>query len=233
VLRVGEITDYPHAVNGLQLENSGRVTKVAAAVDACETVIAEAVSTGVDLLVVHHGLFWSGLGPVRGAFHRKLKLAMENDLAIYSVHLPLDVHPRLGNNVLLARALGIRKTQAFLDLGVQAAGDWALATLIEKVERAVQAPVHFAPGGPDRVRRLGIITGGAGGEVARAAAAGVDTFLTGEGAHWTFPLAEELGVNLIYAGHYATETFGVKALGEELRRKFRLPWAFLDHPTGL
>lgn len=233
VLRVGDIRDYPNAVNGLQLENSGRVTKVAAAVDACEAVIEQAVSSGVDLLVVHHGLFWSGLGPVRGAFHRKLKLAMENDLAIYSAHLPLDVHPRLGNNVLLARALGIRKTEAFLEIGVQARGNWVLGALIETIERAVLTPVHFAPGGPDRVRRLGIITGGAGGEIAKAAEAGVDTFLTGEGAHWTFPLAEELGVNLIYAGHYATETFGVKALGEELRRKFRLPWDFLDHPTGL
>lgn len=233
LLRVGDVKDYPNAVNGLQVENSGRVTRVAVAVDACEAVLQEAVAADADLLIVHHGLFWSGLGPVTGPAYRKLRLAMENDLAIYSAHLPLDVHPRLGNNALLARALGIRKTEVFLEIGLQARGNWALGALIETIERAVSAPVHFAPGGPDRVRRLGIITGGAGGEIARAAAAGVDTFLTGEGAHWTFPLAEELGVNLIYAGHYATETFGVKALGEELQRKFGLPWDFLDHPTGL
>lgn len=233
LLRVGEVKDYPNAVNGLQVENSGRATRVAVAVDACESVLEQAVAVGADLLIVHHGLFWSGLGPVTGPAYRKLRLALENDLAIYSVHLPLDVHPRLGNNVLLARALGLRKTAGFLDIGVQATGNWALEVLIEKLERAVSAPVHFAPGGPERVRRLGIITGGAGGEIARAAAAGVDTFVTGEGAHWTFPMAEELGVNLIYAGHYATETFGVKALGGELLRKFGLPWEFLDHPTGL
>lgn len=233
LLRVGEVKDYPNAVNGLQVESSGRVTRVAVAVDASESVLKQAVAVGADLLIVHHGLFWSGLAPVTGPAYRKLHLAMNNDLAIYSVHLPLDVHPRLGNNVLLARALGLRKTAGFLDIGVQATGNWALEVLIEKLERAVSAPVHFAPGGPERVRRLGIITGGAGGEIARAAAAGVDTFVTGEGAHWTFPMAEELGVNLIYAGHYATETFGVKALGGELLRKFGLPWEFLDHPTGL
>jgi dinuclear metal center YbgI/SA1388 family protein len=171
--------------------------------------------------------------PVSGAAYRKLKLAMDGDLAVYSAHLPLDVHGRVGNNVLLARALGIRKTVPFLAVGVQATGDWKRGVLMEKVRQAVGSPVHFAPGGPQRVRRVGIVTGGAGGEIARAAAAGVDTFVTGEGPHWSFTMAEELGVNLIYAGHYATETFGVKALGEELKRKFRLPWEFLDHPTGL
>jgi putative NIF3 family GTP cyclohydrolase 1 type 2 len=109
----------------------------------------------------------------------------------------------------------------------------ALGDLIDRVEAVVQAPVNFAPGKSERVRQLGIVTGGAGGEIAKAAAAGVDTFLTGEGSHWTFTAAEELGVNLIYAGHYATETFGVKALGAELARKFKLPWAFIDHPSGL
>jgi dinuclear metal center YbgI/SA1388 family protein len=232
-LRTGEIEDYPNAHNGLQLENGGGVSRVACAVDASEAVIDAACDAGADLLVVHHGMLWGGAQRIEGALFRKLKRAMDAGLAIYSSHLPLDVHPRLGNNVLLARALGIRKTEPFLEIGVQARGSWALGALIERLEQAVRAPVHLAPGGPERVRRLGIVTGGAGGEIAKAAAEGVDTFLTGEGSHWTFTAAEELGVNLVYAGHYATETFGVKALGAELERKFKLPWVFIDHPSGL
>ncbi len=232
-LRTAEVKDYPNAHNGLQLENGGEVTQVACAVDACEAAIDAACEAGADLLIVHHGMLWNGAQRVEGAAYRKLKRAMDAGLAIYSSHLPLDLHPRLGNNALLARALGIRKTEPFLEIGVRASVDLSLADLVDRVERAVQAPVHLASGGPDCVRKLGIVTGGAGGEVAKAAAEGVDTFLTGEGAHWTFTAAEELRVNLIYAGHYATETFGVKALGAELERKFGLPWAFVDHPSGL
>jgi dinuclear metal center YbgI/SA1388 family protein len=231
-LRTAEIKDYPNAHNGLQLENGGDVTRVACAVDACEAVIDAAVDAGADLLIVHHGMLWDGARRIEGSFHRKLRRAMTADLAIYSSHLPLDVHPKLGNNALLARALGLKKTTPFLEVGVQAAVNVSLAVLIDRIEAVVQAPIHLAPGGPDRVRRLGICSGGAGGEVAKAVAEGVDTFLTGEGSHATYIAAEELGVNLIYAGHYATETFGVKALGAELERRFRLPWAFLDHPTG-
>lgn len=232
-LRTAEVQDHPHAHNGLQLENAGEVTRVACAVDACEAVIEAAGAVGADLLVVHHGMMWQGAQRIEGAVYRKLRRAMEAGLAIYSSHLPLDLHPRLGNNARLAQTLGLGKTAPFLGIGVRANVNLALAGLLERVEQAVRAPVHLAPGGPERVRRLGIVTGGAGGEIAKAAAEGVDTFLTGEGSHWTFAAAEELGVNLIYAGHYATETFGVQALGAELARKFELPWGFIDHPSGL
>lgn len=232
-LRTAEVKDYPGAHNGLQLENAGEVTRVACAVDACEAVISAAAEAGADLLIVHHGLLWGGAQRIEGGFYRKLERAIRAGLAIYSSHLPLDLHPRLGNNVLLAKALGIRKTAPFLEVGVRAAVNLPLATLIDRVEAATQTPVHLAPGGPAQVRKLGIVSGGAGGEIAKAAAEGVDTFLTGEGSHWTFTAAEEFGVNLLYAGHYATETFGVKALGAELEKKFGLPWAFIDHPTGL
>lgn len=239
-LRVAEVPDYPGALNGLQLANrSGRVTRVAVAVDACESVIVEAVRAGADLLIVHHGLFWSGAQRIEGAVFRKLQAAMDGGLAIYSSHIPLDVHPVLGNNARLAAALGLRKTRRFfpwkgIQLGLEATLNIGRAALVEKVRAAVGGGVHVCPGGPERVRRLGIITGGAGAEVAAAAAAGVDTFLTGEGPHWSYTLAEELGVNVVYAGHYATETFGVRAMGGWLERKFGLPPAgFIDHPTGL
>jgi dinuclear metal center YbgI/SA1388 family protein len=237
-LKISEIPDYSGAVNGLQLENGGTVTKVAAAVDASLPVVEAAVAVGADLLVVHHGMFWQGTQPLTRAFYRKIKAAMDGGLAIYSAHLPLDVHPELGNNALLARKLGLDIRGEFLGwkgihLGVlcQVGGsrDWLRARL----EGVVNGPVHLCPGGPEEVRVAGICTGGAGAQIAEAAAAGVDTFITGEGPHWSYPLAEELGVNLLYAGHYATETFGVRALADLLQRKFGVEREFIDRPTGL
>jgi dinuclear metal center YbgI/SA1388 family protein len=238
LLRRAEIADWPQALNGLQVENSGRVTRIAAAVDASETTIGMAARAGCDLLIVHHGLFWQGAQPVVGPWRRKLATAFAADLAVYSAHLPLDLHPAVGNNALLCKALALRGARPFLEIkgapaGLRAAADLPLTTLLRRLEAAVGGPVQFCAGGPARCRQIGVITGGAGTEVARAAAEGIDTFITGEGPHWTFPLAEELGVNLLYAGHYATETFGVKALASRAARRFRLPWAFLDSPTGL
>jgi dinuclear metal center YbgI/SA1388 family protein len=238
-LRIGEIADYPGALNGLQLENHGTVRKIVAAVDASLPVIEKACQAGRDaLLLVHHGMFWQGAQPVRGAFYRKLKSAMDHGLAVYSAHLPLDVHPRWGNNILLAQALGMENPQPFLDwkgLPVGLKGGWrgTRAELAARLEQAVAGPVHICPGGGGELATIGICTGGAGGEVARAAAAGIDAFVTGEGPHWSYPLAEELGVDLFYAGHYATETFGVRALAADLAGRFSLPWEFIDHPTGL
>jgi dinuclear metal center YbgI/SA1388 family protein len=238
-LRIGEIADYPGALNGLQLENHGTVRKIVAAVDASLPVIEKACQAGRDaLLVVHHGMFWQGAQPVRGAFYRKLKSAMDHGLAVYSAHLPLDVHPRWGNNILLAQALGMENPQPFLDLkglplGLKGGWRGTRAELTARLEQAVAGPVHLCPGGSGEFTTIGLCTGGAGGEVAKAAAAGIDAFVTGEGPHWSYPLAEELGIDLFYAGHYATETFGVRALAADLAGRFGLPWEFIDHPTGL
>lgn len=237
-LRTAEVGDYPGAWNGLQVENSGAVTRVAAAVDACEAVIDEAAARGANLLLVHHGLFWPGVQPIAGAMYRKLKTALAHDLAIYSSHLPLDLHPTLGNNALLCRALGFRKCVPFFSakgqlIGLKTNLALSLGTLAARLEKALGSAPHIAPGGPATTRCIGVVTGGAGGEIARAAAAGVDTFITGEGPHHSYTLAEETGVNLFYGGHYATETFGVKALAATVAKRFRVPWEFIDHPTGL
>lgn len=237
-LDVPNVPDWPQALNGLQLENSGAVGKIGAAVDACEPVIIASVQSGVQLLLVHHGLFWPGAQPIRGAAYRKMKTALDHDLAIYSAHLPLDVHPRVGNNVLLCRALGLKKTEPFFPekgimVGLKADAPQSRPQLFKKLEKVLGGPVHLSPGGPERVQKIGVVTGGAGGEIVRAAQAGIDTFITGEGPHHSYLLAEELGVNLFYGGHYATETFGVKALAAHLSKRFQLPWEFLDHPTGL
>ncbi|MGV3532497.1 MAG: Nif3-like dinuclear metal center hexameric protein [Chthoniobacteraceae bacterium] len=237
LLNTAGVTDYPGAHNGLQLENGGEVTHIGAAVDASEAVFMQAIERGCDLLIVHHGMLWN---PLRftGATYRKLKAAMDHGLALYSSHLPLDLHPELGNNVQLARALGLTDwVPAFASkgqpIGLKAEASLTLEDLARKLELALGCAAHLAPGGSSVTRRIGIVTGGAGSEVAQAVAEGCDTFITGEGPHWSYTAAEELGINLFYGGHYATETFGVKALAAQLSKEFGVPWDFIDHPTGL
>ena len=238
ILRTAAIGDYDGAVNGLQVENSGSVTRIAATVDASLATVKLAIAAGADLLIVHHGLFWSKTHPWTGKRRELLKLLIENNLAVYSSHLPLDAHPKLGNNAQLAAALGLKNLKPFFfshgqNIGLKTSAKISRNELAKKLERATGAKPKVIPGGKEICGHIGIVTGGAGGDLKTAAAAGVDTFITGEGPHWTYALAEELGVNVFYAGHYATETFGVKALAAELSKKFKLPWEFLDYPTGL
>ena len=239
-LRHEGFPDYSGAWNGLQIENSGRVRKVAAAVDACETVMAEAVQRGVSLLLVHHGLMWEQHSfAFTGPRFRKLKLALDGDLAVYSSHLPLDAHPVVGNAAQLARKLGLPKIEPFFphkgeSVGVRGELSTTRDSLVEQLEAAIGGGrVTVCPAGPARVKKIGIVTGGAGSEVSEIARSGVDTFITGEGPHWSYTAAEELGLNVMYAGHYATETFGVRALAEHIAKKFKVGWEFIDHPTGL
>lgn len=238
-LRTAEIKDYDGAVNGLQVENDGAVTRIAAAVDASLATIRLAIAARADLLLVHHGLFWNVRQPWTGANYQVLRLLLENNLALYSSHLPLDAHPRLGNNARLCAALSLKNLRPFFfekdqSLGFQSKTNIPRLELEARLQRAIGgAKPLLLPGGPPICRRIGVVTGGAGSELKRAAKEGVDTFITGEGPHWTYALAEELGVNVLYGGHYATETFGVKALAAALSKTFGLPWTFLDHPTGL
>jgi dinuclear metal center YbgI/SA1388 family protein len=237
-LKIREVEDYPNALNGLHLENDGQVSRIGAAVDASEATIEMAIDRQVDLLIVHHGIFWGGLQRLAGAQFRKIKRAVSTNLAIYSAHLPLDLHPEIGNNILLTQALELGQPEPFFlhkgqNLGFAVSTKIDRAELIGRLKRVLDRELWVCPAGPTEVRRLGILTGGAGAEVEKVKAEGVDTFVTGEGPHHTFALAEELGVNLIYGGHYATETFGVRALAERIASQFALPWSFLDHPSGL
>ena len=237
-LRIGECGDWANALNGLQVENSGSVRKIGAAVDASTRTFNAAAAEGIDLLIVHHGLFWPGVQPITGALRRQLAFAFEHDIALYSAHLPLDVHPLVGNNALVAKALGLQNTEPFLEakgqlVGLKAAAAVPRADLVQRLEQSLGSGVQVFAHGPAETRSVAVVTGGAGSEIYAVARAGVDTFITGEAPHWAAVAAEELGINLLLGGHYATETFGVKALAANVSEHFGLPWKFIDAPTGL
>lgn len=237
-LRIAEVPDWPGALNGLQVENGGRVSRIAAAVDASEASARAAVERDCDLLLVHHGLFWDGNRPVTARRYRRLKMLVSGDVAVYSAHLPLDVHPEVGNNAVLARELGVHADGRFgryegAEIGFTGVLEAERETLLERLEALLGGRVRLIPGGPATLRRVGILSGGGGGMIGEAAAAGLDALVTGEGSHHTYVEAMEERINVYYGGHYATETWGVRALAAHLCERFGLSWEFLDFPTGL
>lgn len=244
LLDIGRIADYPPALNGLQVEGRGPVTRLAAAVDASQRTIAAAAADGASLLLVHHGLFWNGLQPLTGAHLGRVRALLAADLALYSAHLPLDAHGTFGNSRLLAQALELSITAGFarhqtIDCGVRGEAELATQTVLDRVREWAAPLGHHTvasaiPAG-HRTRRWAICSGsGAQVETLREAyASGVDTLIVGEGPHWSAVEAPERGLVIIYAGHYATETLGVRALTAHLAAKYDLPWSFVAAPTGL
>ena len=244
LLRPEAYPDSANAFNGGQVETPAEIRRIATAVDARERTIEAAHDAGANFLIVHHGLFWRGVHPLRGPVFRRIRALIRHEIGVYSSHIPLDAHPEYGNNVLLARALGLTPNVGFanfdgVDIGV--AGESDVPT-----DQIVRAATEFAgrfatvarhtPSAPGRRTRRWGICSGAGADVRtlrEAAERGIDTMVVGEGAHWTAIDAEEAGIVLIYAGHYATETLGVRALGDHLTAKFGIPSTFLDVPTGL
>jgi dinuclear metal center YbgI/SA1388 family protein len=245
LLGTASTPDYPNAVNGLQVDNRGSIiTRIAAAVDASSLTIDATASAGADLLIVHHGLFWSGVQPVRGPAYARYRTLFDSDIAVYAAHLPLDRHPTLGNNVLLARALGLEPTGEFarfesITIGVQGRTEQPTATLVQAADtfaRQWGGTARASAIEPARVTRRWAICTGAGadaGTLREAAALDIDTLIVGEGPHWTAVQAPEQDLVIIYAGHYATETLGVRALADAASTAFGIPWTFIDAPTGL
>jgi dinuclear metal center YbgI/SA1388 family protein len=243
-LRTSEILDYPAAMNGLQLANRGDVHHIAAAVDFSTTVVREAVTRGASMLVVHHGMFWAGALPIVGPRYYRLALLFENDIAVYGSHLPLDLHPRFGNNVLLAKELELTPSGGFASsqgvvIGVSGSSDVPTSALVERAKafcernarRLVTTPVRAG----QVTRRWGICSG-AGASTAtleEAVELGLDTLIVGEGPHHTAVQAPDLGITLLYCGHYATETLGVRALVAEVAKRFSIASSFIEAPTGL
>lgn len=237
-LEVEGFPDFRGAENGLQVEGSDDVGKIATAVDASEAVIRRATAGGADLLIVHHGLFWDRHIRVTGPRFRKLKLLLDGHTAVYGAHLPLDAHAEVGNCAVLCRELGWTLSGRFgsfegRDLGWWCEVDSSRDDLAARVERVVGAPVRLIPGGGEHIYRVGVVTGAAADLIPDASRFGLDALLTGEGPHHTYNDAMEYGVNALFAGHYATETWGVRALGDHLAERFGLECEFIDAPTGL
>lgn len=238
-LRVGEIADSSQ--NGLQVDGPGKVERVAFAVDACQAAFERAVDAGAQLLVVHHGLFWSEPYRLVGPAFRRIRTLIEGGCGLYAAHLPLDAHPEVGNNAELARLLGLEHVRPFgkykgVEIGF--AGELEppleMPALVGRLVRALGTPpLRVLTHGPERASVVGCISGFAADMVDQAELAGCDTFITGEASHAYFHQAAERGLNVIFAGHYATETLGVKALARHLEARFDLETAFLDIPTGL
>jgi len=218
--------DYSVALNGLQVEGPPEVARIVAAVDASEASIEAAVELGADLMIVHHGLFWDGLRPLTGRRFRRVQRLISGGTALYACHLPLDSHAEVGNCAQLGRALGLTLKERFGDYKGQPIGWWGTPSepisakdLQGAAQDALGGPVRLIEGGPDRLDE--------------ASELGLDALVTGEGAHHSYFDAVEFGVHLLLGGHYATETFGVRALAAHIEERFGIPWDFVDQPTGL
>lgn len=237
-----KIADYgaDSAMNGLQVESSADVKRISTAVDVSDRSIRKAAASGADLLIVHHGLFWGEPVPITGVMARRIRLLLSKGVSLYASHLPLDCHHDIGNNARLAELLGLEKRSPFgryhgIVIGLCGALPRPLkpAGLATKLKRSLGAESKIFHFGPERVRKLGIVSGGGASLVSDAASAGCDALLTGEPAHAVYHLAREARITLICSGHYSTETVGVKALGELIRTELDLPAKFIDIPTGL
>ena len=239
LLSIQTIQDSPMAINGLQVENNGQVHKIALAVDATQKTLDDAVEAGADLLIAHHGVFWCGLRPIVGWWRRKIETCLNHNLAVYSAHLPLDVHPTLGNNIGIARALRLSRISSEMERhGIALAVSGVFNGSVDELRRAyaevTEAEVTGNVDDPEApAGRVIISSGSAGPEIYRIQEKGFTTFLTGEQNHWVLNAAHDMHMNVLFAGHYASETFGVKSLGAMLHERYLLPTVFIHNPTRM
>lgn len=229
--RRADFRDYPGSFNGLQFKNDGGVTKIGAAVDAGVVPFQRAVAAGVDFLIVHHGMFWDTPRRLTGPGQRRAAVLRQGNCALYSSHLPLDAHPQLGNNALLARQLGLTPRRRFLPLAGRTIGCIAPSRLTRAaLRRKLEAryprvlAIEFGSAAP---RQIAFCSGSGRSAIPVLRPAGVDTLVTGELTEAQFNQAQEQKLNLYCCGHYATEVHAVQALAAELARKFHLPWEFI------
>jgi dinuclear metal center YbgI/SA1388 family protein len=225
--------------NGLQVQGASSVGKLAFAVDASAQTIRAALKAKAGMLVVHHGLFWKGHSQIVGSLHKRVSLLIRNDLSLYAAHIPLDCHPEVGNNVELARLFGFEITGRFgvykgTEIGTLSRAPQPLTreALRKKVEETLGAGADLLPFGPSRVRKVGIVSGDAAMLAEEARRLGCDALVTGETSHSAYHMARDAGINVVYGGHYATETVGLLALERHLKETFGIASRFIPAPTG-
>lgn len=237
-LRIDQIQDY--GPQGLQVEGRGEVRKIVGLVDAHLPCVQAALDQGADLMLAHHGIFWGPTKLLNGSHGRLVRALMTADLNLYAAHLALDAHPEIGNNAELARRLGLEVIDWWGEvhgtplaaLAIEPDG-MKLDYLVDRFQRLV-GPVKLVQAhGPRLIHRVGIMSGSGAGQIAQAAALGCDTFLTGEPEHAHYYDALNASLNVVYGGHYTTETAGVQALGQHLQERFGVDFDFVDLPTGL
>ena len=231
--KISEIKDFPGSYNGLQLENSGEVLKIGAAVDAGLVPFQKAISTGIDFIITHHGLFWTPPIPLINSAYQKVKLCIDHNLAVYGSHLPLDCHPEIGNNAILAQKLQLEPLASFLpyegvDIGLITKNTQSRKDLSNRLKSLFPKGINSMEFGTDTPSKIAILTGSGQSAVDKILNSGADTLITGELKQHHFNLAQELKLNLYACGHYATETFGVDALAQEVSAKFDLPYEFIE-----
>lgn len=238
LLRIRAIED--DSINGLQVENGGKVEKVALAVDASAAAMERARDLDADFLFVHHGLFWGKPVPLTGSMYQRIRLLVESDIALYSAHLPLDLHPEVGNNAQIQKVLGWPTVGDFGEYHGTLIGKAVcfkepvpFSAIVNQLRDGFQCEPIVWDFGSEKVERLGYVSGGGLSMLEQAIEAGMDAYITGEPKHTFYWTAKEARINVVFAGHYATETLGVKAVGEDLRKKFGLETVFIDLPTGL
>lgn len=236
-LRIHAITDS--SPNGLQVQGAATVTRVAFAVDGARQTIDTAVRSGAQMLVVHHGLWWGSHEQIVGNMHGRISALIRHDLSLYAAHLPLDCHPECGNNAELARMFEMTVAAWFGEykgtpIGAIARPQKALNrnALLKRIESVLGTPPEVLPFGPRTIRQVGIISGGGAMFCEEARRVGCDTLITGETSHSAYHMAKEAGINLIYGGHYATETVGLRALQRRLGRRYSVTTRFIPAPTG-
>ena len=238
--------DFPAdpSLNGIQIQNSEpsvkQIKKVAFAVDACQATAEAAAREGADVLFVHHGLFWGGCQTITGSFYSRISSFIKNDLALIGYHIPLDANACVGNNYGMAFKLGMKNLEPFgfwrgMAIGVKGElpCEMSLEELAKKVLRPGKTPAGIFPLGKEKIKTVGIISGGAGEDVDQAIELGLDAYITGEFAHEQYHLIKEMEMNVIAGGHYETETVGVNLVREKVEKELGLETVFIDLPTGL
>jgi dinuclear metal center YbgI/SA1388 family protein len=238
-LQLDTIEDF--SINGLQVQGTEQISKVGLATDAAMAVYEKAAGENCELLLAHHGIFWGGgIRSITGRFHSQIKFLLDHDINLFAAHLPLDMHPEIGNNAVLADIIDMRDKRPFgkyhgLNIGI--AGllpqPMTLKQLITIWQVEIGGSPLTLPFGPKEIRSIGIVSGSGSFSIAEAVEAGLDCLVTGDGKHEDHHQAVEGGLHVIYLGHYHSETVGVKAIGKELSSKFDVETVFIDEPTIL
>ena len=235
-LRIDDFKDY--SSNGLQVEGKNEIRKIVTGVSANVELFEKAIKLNADAIIVHHGIIWDSERPVyQGSYKKRIKLLLENDINLYGFHLPLDAHKEVGNNARLIQILGLKNIEPFGEYNGQFIGfkgEYKLKqadAVFDLVKKEINANAIIFPYGPDKINTIGVVSGGAQKEVKQAVLQGLDLYLTGEVSEYILHYVKEEGIHFIAAGHYATERFGILALGKHIKEKFDLDVEFVDIPN--